>query len=74
MKIRSVFFMFLLTALSLFTACGNDEEDHTIWDIYPIEFRIYVQDDAGCDLLNPENEDNILKQDIRAIYEQKEYK
>lgn len=73
MKTKSLFFMLLAVALSLFTACSNDDE-HLIWDIYPIEFHIYVQDAAGRDLLNPETEGNILKQDIYAIYDLKNYK
>lgn len=75
MKTKSVFLLLWVAVFSLFTSCkNNDETDNVIWDIYPIEFHIYVQDAAGRDLLNPETENNILEQDIRAIYDQKEYK
>ena len=71
-KTKSVFFLLWVAVFSLFTSCkNNDETDNVIWDIAPIEFHIYVEDAAGRDLLNPETENNILEQDIRAIYDQK---
>ncbi len=76
-KTKSVFFLLWVAVFSLFTSCKNNDEadnDLVIWDIAPIEFHIYVEDAAGRDLLNPETEGNILKQDIYAIYDQKNYK
>lgn len=74
MKTKFLFLTLMVASLSLFTACSDDDVQPGLWDIPPIEFNIYVQDAAGRDLLNPETENNILEQDIRAIYDQKEYK
>lgn len=77
MKTKSVFFLLWIVVFSLFTSCKNNDEadnDLVIGDIAPIKFHIYVENAAGRDLLNPETENNILEQDIRAIYDQKEYK
>ena len=58
------------------TSCSesNGGNDDIIWDFAPINFIIAVQDAEGNDLLNPLTEGHILEQDIKAIYQGKEYK
>lgn len=58
------------------TSCSesNEGNDDIIWDFAPINFIIAVQDAEGNDLLNPLTEGHILEQDIKAIYQGKEYK
>ena len=53
---------------------GNGGNDDNIWDFAPINFIIAVQDAEGNDLLSPLTEGHILEQDIKAIYQGKEYK
>ena len=58
------------------TSCSesNGGNDDIIWDFAPINFIIAVQDAEGNDLLSPLTEGHILEQDIKAIYQGKEYK
>ena len=65
-----------LLCLPLFSSCSEDNNggDDIIWDFAPINFYMTVQDAEGNDLLSPTTEGNILNQDIKAIYQGKEYK
>ena len=67
----------VLLCLPLFSSCSEDnngEDDLIIWDFAPINFYMTVQDAEGNDLLSPTTEGNILNQDIKAIYQGKEYR
>lgn len=59
----------------LLTACSKDEEEtDIIWDFWNYNMVFAVTDRAsGCDLLDPEAEENILGSDIRVIYQGREY-
>ena len=79
MKTNVLFSLFisLFLCLPLLSSCSEDnngEDDLIIWDFAPINFYFIVQDAEGNDLLNPLTEGNILNQDIKAIYQGKEYK
>lgn len=76
MKTKSVFCMMLFAVFSLFTACDNNEDPvlPPIYDVSPVEFYIYVQDEDGHDLLNSATKGNILEQGIKAVYDNKEFK
>ena len=66
--LRSLYLLFSL-CLTI-TACDKKEIDG---GIAPFCFYITVQDATGNDLLNPEIEGNITKNDIKAIYREKTY-
>lgn len=81
MKATHTLYLLLISLLCVtgFTACDKSDngfdngDDYVIWDFYPIELSIAVQDAQGNDLLNPETPGNIAKQGIKAIYNGKTY-
>ena len=65
MKKRNVFFLGLLSCMTLLLAgCSSDE----IWDVSPLVFHITVVNAQGEDLLNPETPGNITTDGIKAVY------
>lgn len=68
---KSKIYCLLILVISTLQSCdiGND----MIWDIYPVNISFYVQDREGNDLLNPTTEGNILKNDIKVLYNGEEY-
>lgn len=70
MKFKKVFMLSLLCAAMGFTGCddGDGPDPDTIWDIYPFAINIYVTDKQGNDLLNPETENSIADNGIKAIF------
>ena len=74
MKQAKVFFLFLLTTC-LFAACSSDDDeqrDDRIWDIYPIEFEIFITDSEGNDLLDSTYQNNIINE-VSASYQGEVY-
>lgn len=65
-------FSFLLV---FFASIGliSCSKDPMIWDYVPIYFTIYVYDDQGRNLLDPDTEDNILEDDLYFIYKGEKY-
>ena len=62
-------------AMIFLIACDNgSNDDGIIWDMYPVNVYLYVEDSKGNDLLDPENENNILNSGIKAIYDGKTLK
>ncbi|MDE5869985.1 MAG: hypothetical protein K2H18_07110 [Muribaculaceae bacterium] len=61
-----------LLPLMWLTSCNN-EDDVIIWDMYPVNVMIHIQDADGNNLLSPNFNGNILGKKIVAIYQGKEY-
>ena len=64
-----------LLAASFLTACDNENGNNVdvIWDITPVYFEIFITDSEGHDLLNPDFQNNLIK-DITATYQGETYK
>lgn len=45
----------------------------TEYDISPVVIKVYVTDNEGHDLLNPEVENTIVNNEIKAVYNNQEY-
>ncbi len=72
---KNLFKIVLLTMVAIVAgACDKEDEERMIWDFinYTVDFA--VEDaTAGADLLDPASEGNILNQEIKVIYNGKEY-
>lgn len=70
MKFKKILTLPLLCAAMGFAGCddGDGPDPDTIWDIYPFGINIYVTDKQGNDLLNPETENSIADNGIKAIF------
>ena len=67
MKKKSIF-LGLPLALFALTACEDEPEEFLIWDFTCYSMEMEVSDEAGNDLLDPANADNILGDSIRVLY------
>lgn len=63
---RCIYFFILSLA---FMACSKEKESHWLIDWTPIKMCIYVQNDDGQDLLNPQSESAIDIDNITIDYE-----
>lgn len=51
--------------LGVFCSCSSDEPDDLIvWDIYPIEIQVDIQDANSTSLLDPESAANVIGSDV----------
>lgn len=57
-----------LFAVSLFVACDSEGGGDVIWDIAPVELRIFITDGEGNDLLDSTIQNNLIK-DITVSYQ-----
>lgn len=64
--------LFICSMLATALASCNDEDD-IIYDFYPYELCISVQNPAGENLLDPDVEGNILDETVEMDYEGKTY-
>ena len=62
-----------LCLLIITTCCFVSCDNNMTWDIAPVYFTFNVQDANGNDLLDPNTENNILDNDIKVVFEDKEY-
>jgi hypothetical protein len=74
---RKFFFLLAPMVLSalLATSCfkmDNDGND-VVWDIYPVVIKMYVTDQNGEDILDPNNASALKPEDISLTYLDKEY-
>ena len=72
--ILGVSMLLLFTTVGL-TACGSDDEEQEewgIWDFYPINYRITIEDINGRDLLDSATVDN-LRDKISVVFNGTEY-
>lgn len=70
------YFLFLILSLPLLSivSCSKNEDPlNIIWDIYPAEVRIFIQDENGNNLLDPTVEGNLVGTDIRISTEDDSY-
>lgn len=58
----------MLFSISLFVACDSEGNGDVIWDIAPVEFRIFITDSEGNDLLDSTLQTNMIK-DITVSYQ-----
>ena len=64
-------FLFILTGCSTYEK--EEEDDGMIWDFVNLSVPILVTDADGNNLLDKESPDNILENDIKAIYRDETY-
>ena len=69
--LKSLLFISLAVLFSSFQC--SDSDDTVIWDFYPIELKMYVTAPDGTNLLDSKLENNVLKNDIKAIHNGKAY-
>ena len=74
---KKAFYLLLCCLLTtcLFTACSSEDDeqnDFRIWDIYPIEFKIFITDSEGNDLLDSTYQYNIINE-VSASYQGEVY-
>lgn len=71
--------LLLLCSVVSFSACSDDDEypegplPGWEYDFNPIDITIYVTDSEGNDLLNPDAENTIVNNGIKALYKGEEY-
>lgn len=72
---KNLFNTLLVTLFALsITSCQNDDNgSDSIWDVYPLNFYIYVSDASGNNLLSEDYTGNILDQDIKIIFDRMEF-
>ena len=74
MKTKTLLVLSLLF-LTLLSACSSDDDerkDDIIWDISPIEFKIFITDSEGNDLLDSTYQYNIINE-VSASYQDEVY-
>lgn len=62
----------ILFTVSLFVACDSEGGGDVIWDIAPVEFRIFITDSEGNDLLDSTFQNNLIK-DVTVSYQGEVY-
>ena len=65
---KAIIYTLLILAITTFTSCSG-----RIWDISPVNISFFVTDSQGEDLLNPLTYGNISKNNIKVIYDGKDY-
>jgi hypothetical protein len=72
---KLLFALIATVMIPLFISCDKEEndDDFVVVDFVPIEFLIHIVNEQGEDLLNPDTEGSIVDEDIRMIYNGKEY-
>lgn len=67
-SLASCFLLLATTFAILFTASACEDDDFPIYDVYPIIWRISIEDQNGNDLLNAETPGNVLADNITLDY------
>lgn len=62
-------FLVILSAIAI--SC--DSSDDIIWDIYPVEIYISIEDKDGNNLLDPETDGNLIGQNFIMNYDGEDY-
>ena len=71
---KLLFTLVATVMIPLFISCDKEEnDDFVVVDFMPIEFLIHIVNEKGEDLLNPDTKGSIVDEDIRMIYNGKEY-
>ena len=72
---KNLFKLLLLAMVAMAgAACDKEENKHLIWDYANYTIAFAVEDaETGEDLLDPATEGNILGQEIKVVYNEKEY-
>lgn len=65
--------LLLMIMFGMITLIGCDKDEDIIWDFYPAEILIHLQDRNGNDLLDPTFEGNLLGEPMEAAWEGKLY-
>ena len=75
MFMRPISLMLKLMVLCFLCSCSDDKEPYRMpYDEFtPINIYLAISDEAGNDLLNPENPDNILEDEVYVAFKGQEY-